>query len=46
MTDDDDVLQPGTFNVADERVDMVGDGHLPQVSGLVSPSRHVEGKHG
>ena len=46
MTDEDDVLQPGALDVADERVDKVGDGHLPQVSWLVTPSRHVEGKHG
>jgi hypothetical protein len=46
MTNDDDVLQPGALDVADERVDKVGDGHLPQVTGFVPPSRHVEGEHG
>jgi hypothetical protein len=46
MTNNGDVLQPGALNVADERGDIVGDGHLPQVSGLVPPSRHVEGNHG
>ena len=42
MANDDDVVHPGAFDVADERGDLVGDGHLPQVSGLVPPSWHVE----
>jgi hypothetical protein len=44
MTNDDDVVRPGVLDIADERVDLVGDGHLPQVPGLAPPSRHVEGE--
>jgi hypothetical protein len=46
MTDDDDVLQPGTLDVADERVDEVGDGDLSEVSGLVTPAGQIDREHG
>jgi hypothetical protein len=36
-------VHAGILDICDERVDIVGDAHLPQV---VSPSRHVEGEHG
>src|SRR5271163_3460358 len=39
-------FQPGAFDIAGKRLDIVGDSHLPQVAGLVPPSRHVEDKHG
>src|SRR5271154_1684300 len=46
MANDDHLVQPGAFDIAGKRLDIVGDSHLPQVAGLVPPSRHVEDKHG
>jgi len=43
MANDDDVLQPGGLDVANQRFDEISDRHLPQVSGLASPARHVGG---
>jgi hypothetical protein len=41
MTNDDDVLNHGALDVADERVDIVGDSHLSQVSRLAPTTRNT-----
>jgi hypothetical protein len=45
MSDDDDVVEPGDLDVGDHRLHPVGDGKRPQVAGLTSPPRQIDGEH-